>query len=221
MSEIELYLFRHAEALDQGLDSELTEQGIAQAKEAAEALIKEIIDRGGGIIKFLSSPIKRARQTSQIMQQVIKGILFQQHLDSIRLLRPRDRNVLRAAGVVGALMERGIADPVNYWLHNPEALDGKNPGKTALELLKFIETLRKVSDRLPSGERIFYIGITHDAPLAALLNRLSGNDLNELGGNLKNCESMRIEIMGKSEKGAVVHFRDKEMRIGKEELTAS
>lgn len=211
--EIELYLFRHAEASDQGVDAELTERGKEQAKEAAQNLVRQIIEQGGGVIKFLSSPVKRAKQTSEIMQQTIHEILSEQQVKNIRLMSPRDRETLKAAGVIGPLKQSGIDDPVDYWLRNPEILEGKSPSKIAERLHEIINLLQKVADRLSSGEKIYYIGVTHEVPQAALLYQTSGKTLNELGGNIQNCELMKIELKGKSEEGATIKFRDKEMKI--------
>ena len=210
---IEFYLFRHAEAADQGVDAELTERGEKQAEEAAQNLVRQIIEQGGGVIKFLSSPVKRAKRTSEIMQQTISEILSEQQIKNMRLMNPRDREALKAAGVIGPLKQRGIDDPINYWLNNPEILEGKSPSKIAEPLHEVIDFLQKMADRLPSGEKIYYIGVTHEVPQAALLNQTSGKTLEELGGNIQNCESMKIELKGNSKEMPTIKFRDKEIKI--------
>lgn len=218
--EIDFYLFRHAEASGEGTDAEITEQGKEQTKEAARSLFQKIIQEGGGVIKFLSSPVRRAKETSEIMQFTLQEILTQQKIRNLRLMTPRDREALRAAGVIGPLRQRGIDDPIEHWLKNPKSLEGKSPQKTAEELQAIVDLMQKIADRLPKGERIYYIGITHEVPQAALLHQVSGKTLNELGGNIRNCESMKIELKGKSEKGATIKFRDLEMKIEKSDRAA-
>src|SRR3989338_6866626 len=83
--DIELYLFRHGQAENQGLEAGLTVQGVEQAKEAAKNLLTRIIEAGGGVIKFMSSPVKRAKQTSEIMQQTIQNVISEERLEQVRL----------------------------------------------------------------------------------------------------------------------------------------
>lgn len=215
--EVDFYLFRHAEASGEGLDSELTERGKDQAIKAAQNLLEQIIQGGGGVIKFLSSPVRRAKVTSEIMQHAIQEILVERQIKDIRLISPRDRDALRAAGVIGPLKERGVDDPIDYWLKNPNALEGKCPSEIARKLQEMISFFQKIADRLPAGEKIYYIGVTHEVPQAALLHKVGGRTLNELGGNIQNCESIKIELVGKSDKGASIKFRNEEMKIGNSE----
>ncbi len=211
---IDFYLFRHAEASGEGLDSELTERGKEQATKAAQNLLEQIIQNGGGVIKFLSSPVRRAKVTSEIMQHAIRETLAKQQIKDVRLMSPRDRDALRAAGVIGPLKERGIDDPIDYWLKNPDALEGKSLTETAQKLQGMINFFQKIADRLPAGEKIYYIGVTHEVPQAAFLHEVSGQTLNELGGNIQNCESIKIELVGKSDEGAIIKFRNEEMKTG-------
>lgn len=211
--EVDVYLFRHAEAAEQGVETELTGRGIEQAKEAATSLISQIQEQGGGVIKFLSSPVKRAKQTSEIMQQTIAAALIEQEIDNIRLIIPRDREALRAPGVVGPLARQGIEDPIEYWFANPDVLPGKNPEQIAERLRELLGLLKKVADRLPPGEKIHYVGVTHEVPQAALLHQLSGKTLNELGGSVKNCEPVTIHIEGKSEEGPQILFRNLKLEL--------
>jgi broad specificity phosphatase PhoE len=196
---IDLYLFRHGEAEDKSLEAGLSERGVEQAKEAAKNLLTRVIGAGGGVIKFISSPVKRAKQTSDIMRQTIQETITEEHLDQVRLMTSRDRDTLKAGGVIGPLTEQGVDDPVNYWLENPDTLEGKSPKEIAARVQGVIDTLQKIADRLPQGEKIFYIGITHEVPQAALLNDKSGKTLNELSGNIQNCESIEIKLKGGSD----------------------
>ena len=191
----------------------LSERGIEQAKVAAQNLVREITEQGGGVVKFVSSPTKRAKQTSVVLQQTISEILSKEQINNIRLMNPRDRESLKAAGVIGPLMKRGIDDPVDYWLKNPETLEGKSPSKTAERLYEMIDRLQKMANRLSPGEKIYYIGVTHEVPQAALLNQTSGKTLSDLGGKVKNCEWLKVEMNGRSEEGATIKFRGEEMKI--------
>lgn len=210
--KIDFYLFRHAEAYEQGLNSELTEKGERQAAEAAQNLLEKIILDGGGVIKFLSSPVRRAKRTLEIMQCNIQEMLTKQKIENVRLMTSRDNEALRTAGVIDPLRKRGIEDPIDYWLKNPDVLEGKDPSSMANRLREVINSLSKLANRLPAGEKIYYVGITHEAPQAALLNQLSRQTLNELGGSIHNCESMKVELIGKSGKNATVKFRNEEMK---------
>lgn len=219
--EIELYLLRHAEALDQTLDAELTEHGKEQAREAAHDLMKKVLEKGGGIIKFIVSPVRRAQQTAEVMQQVIQEIISEQKGEDVRLMTSRDREALKAGGVIGPLSERGIDDPIDYWLQNPDVLENKSPAEIAKRLSEVVVFLQKMADRLPNGEKVYYIGITHEVPQAALLNQISGKTLNELGGKIQNCESIRIELKGNSDEDPTILFRDQTMRISKSDNSSN
>jgi len=211
--EVDFYLYRHAEAGGEGVDDELTPKGIEQAQEAAKVLLEEVIQNGGGVIKFISSPVLRAKRTAEIMRSTIQDLIIERKITNVRLMASRDREELRAAGLVGPLKERGIKDPVDYWLNNPDTLEGKSPTEIAGKINEVTRSLQKLTDRLPAGEKIYYIGVTHEVPQAALLNQISGKTLNELGGNIKNCEPIKIGFIGKSDEGVTVNFRDLKIKV--------
>lgn len=211
--EIDVYLFRHGEAQGEGVGAELTEKGRGQAREAGRKLFTQIKESGGGVIKLFRSPLRRAEQTAEIMQATIAEMLTEQEEGNIRLMKERDREALRAPGVIGPLRKQGIEDPIEYWLRNPQILEGKNPEIVAERLKRLLNRLKKIADRLPPGEKVYYICVTHEVPQAALLNQLTGKTLNELGGGIENCESTLVQIKGKKEEPLRIIFRDKQLEL--------
>lgn len=211
--EVDVYLFRHGEAVGEGTDAELSPQGVEQAKKTISDLLKQITEKGGGAVKFISSPVRRAAQTAEIMQSTLEQSIAEQGIQNIRILSPRTREVLKAAGVIGPLKQQGIENPIEYWLNNPESLEGKSPQKLAEQMRELIVFLKKVADRLPPGEKIYYVGVTHEVPQAALLNQLTGKTLEELGGGIKNCEPITIQLEGKSDHNPKITFRDLHLEL--------
>lgn len=222
--DIAFYLFRHAQATGQESEAELTEQGRKQAEEAAENLLEHIIEQGGGIIKFLSSPTTRAKQTAEIIQRVISKIIIDKNVQNVRLITstqnlqnvrlttptpPRKHDALKSGGVVRTLKKLNIDDPMDHWLQHPDVLEGKSPAEIASRVQKIIDNLQKMADRLPrSEEKIYYVGVTHETPQAALLNQISKKTLNDFGGQMSNCESIRIELKGNTDEPPTISFRD-------------
>lgn len=208
--EINAYFLRHGEAEGGDEDAVLSERGRQQAREAISGLLEQIEKQGGGAVKFFFSPTRRARETGEEMENTARKILSEKPYPKIRLMAPHGRVELRSAGVIGPLREAGIKDPIEHWLNNPEVLEGKNPKVFAERLTSLLNVLKKVADRLPAGEKIHYICVTHEVPQAALLNRVTGKTLNQLGGNINNCEALRVNIKGKTEEAPKIIFRGKQ-----------
>ena len=213
--EVDLYLIRHGEAESQEKSAKLSSKGGLQAEVAALCLLSDIWSQGGGLLKLFNSPTPRAKETSDIMQTKIQKIIESAKHSPINLYNPRITASLEAAGVIGPLMKMGIPyeKTIEHWLMNPEAVEGKTPQVIYKHLQEFLHRGQRSADRLPPGEKIYYIGITHEVPQAALLHQASGKTLNELGGSIKNCELMKIKFEGKSKEAAIIEFRDKEMKI--------
>lgn len=213
--EVDLYLIRHGEAESQEKNAKLSSRGRLQAEIEALCLLSDIWSQGGGLLKFYNSPTPRAQETSAIMRAKAQKVIESSEHSPIKLYNPRAAKSLEAAGVIGPLMKMGVPyeKAIEHWLTNPEAVQDKTPQVIFERLKEFLRRGQKLADRLPEGEKIYYIGVTHEVPQAALLNQISGKTLNELGGNIKNCEPMRIELKGKSEEGATIKFRDLEMKI--------
>lgn len=181
--------------------------GREQAIAAAERLLAQVQGEGG-VIKFLSSRTKRAVQTTEVMQGYIERAISERKISNLKLSISRERSAITAAGVVGPLKKLGIKDPVEYWLTNPNVLEGKTPNEISGRVKQMLAVLKKVADRLPPGERIHYVSVTHEVPQAAIIHLAMNKTLNELGGNIENCESFRVQIEGGSGKNPEVNFRN-------------
>ncbi len=211
--EVELRFIRHAEAEDQSIDAALTQIGREHAKEKAIEILSEIVQNGGGLIKFLTSPVRRAQETQSIMEGTIRERIAQEHIENVDILISRTRQSIQAGGVIGPLAKEGIEDPVEYWLQNPNVLEGKEPENIAERLNKIVRISNRVSEGLPEGRKIYYLAITHEVPQAAFLNQITGKTLNELGGGMENCEDIRVNLSGIPDEVPKVIFRKEE--IGK------
>ncbi len=210
--EVDVYFFRHGQATGESPDAELTKLGIQQAEEAAENFFQEV-QAAGGVIKFLSSRTKRAMQTMETMQEYIRRVILERNITNVRLFSPKERTAITAAGVIGPLKEQGIEDPVEYWLTNPDVLKGKSPDEISGKIQKMLSIIKKVADRLPPGEKVHYAAVTHEVPQAALIHSATNKTLNELGGNIKNCESFQVHIEGKSKKNPMINFRGNQAEL--------
>ena len=202
---MELYLFRHGEAESQEKEAKLSKVGRLQAEETAILLLIEINVQGGGLLKMIHSPTPRAKETFDIMLRTIEANMGHQ----LRVLHPRIATALEAGGVIGPLLKRGIPyeETVEYWLCNPHTVDGKSPDIIGKKSEKIIRRLKRTADRLPAGVKIFYVGVTHEIPQAGLLYRVTGKKLSELGGGIKNCESIRVNLGTGSEAPPCLYFR--------------
>lgn len=210
--EVDVYFYRHAEAEGEGVEAGLTEVGRQQARQAAEDLLGEITG-AGGVIKFLSSPVRRAQETAGIMRGFIAEAIERSNIQNIRLMSSRERDAVKAAGVIGPLRNKGIEDPIEHWLRNPGAVEGKSPEVISRKVQDLLKIIKKVTDRLPPGEKVNYVTVTHEVPQAALLNSATGKTLNEQGGGIKNCESFKVHMEGKSEKKPTLNFRGVETQM--------
>jgi broad specificity phosphatase PhoE len=207
--KIDLYFIRHGEAEDQGAEAALTEPGKLQTKQVALQLLEIVVSEGGGVIKIGTSSVRRALETADIIQEVIGEAIASRGIQGIDLMTLRKRDGLKAAGVIGALNEQGISDPIEYWLRNPNSLEGKNPAQSAQNLQDFIDKAEAIAKRLLPGKKIYYFNITHEVPQAAFLNQKTNKTLNEMGGNINNCEFIKVAIDGDlPEESTKIAFRE-------------
>lgn len=217
---IEIRIFRHAEAEGEKRDANLTEEGEKHAEMAAEDLLKEIAQAGGGVIKIYHSPILRTKKTADKFESTIENLIKENpsEFSNTRLLKKRPREKLFGHGVYGDLKEKaekGEIDKefIDYWLENPGVLEGKSPEIIAGRILDLVDRAEKISERLDEGESIYFVFITHEMPFVALVNKLSGKNRQELGGDIKNLESGKI-VLGTEEKPEFI-FRDNSYSIKK------
>src|SRR3989344_4469052 len=217
--QVTLLLLRHGEAIDQSLEAELSENGVLQAKTVAKELLDQIQREGGGIVKIISSPVKRAKQTANIIEETMNSQLSEHNEIPVKMMHQRERDALKVGGVIGPLMNEGIAyeETVQYWLENPEIVPGRTPKKIADTVREVIAKLEKMSERLPSGEKIYYLGITHEIPQAALIFQELGNTPKDLGSNIGNCEAIKIEMSGKKGESPVLTFRNDRIELKNQE----
>jgi len=211
--DIDVYVYRHAEAEDASADPEITKLGRAQAKKAGESLLEQIRSEGGGVIKILSSPALRAEQTAETMRAKMEEIIDEEELGEVKLMETRSRQALRPGGVIGELRKQGIDDPIEHWLNNPESVEGTSPADAAEQFTEVLVKVKSLADRLPPGEKINYVIVSHEVPAAAVLNQATGKTLQEMGGDIKNCESFKVEIRGNLDESSNISFRDVEAKI--------
>lgn len=151
--EVDIYLFRHAEASGDGIADGLTENGIEQAKLASSKFLESVHSDGGGSIKFLTSPTRRAEQTAEVMKSTMAEIINRQKLEDINLLVSHKRNELRTAGIVGNLRQQGIIDPIQHWLEKPDLFPDKTPEQVARRLKDVLDSIRQLADRLSTNKK--------------------------------------------------------------------
>lgn len=216
---VTLFLLRHGEAVDQSLEAELSENGVLQAKTVAKELLDQIQKEGGGTVKIISSPVKRAKQTANIIEETMNSHLSEHSEIPVKMMHQRERDALKAGGVIGPLMKQGIEyeQTVQYWLENPEIVPGRTPKKIADTIRAVVMKLEKMSERLPTGEKIYYLGITHEIPQAALLFQEIGKTPRDFGGNVKNCEAIKIEMSGGKNESPILTFRDDRIELKNQE----
>lgn len=206
--EVSVYFYRHAEAPGQGKEVDITENGKAQARGAAELLYNQI-KQEGGMVKFLPSPIKRCVQTAKIMEDRLRELLSQDKDSKIEMYDSKVRSKVGLPGIAPKLREMGHGDDmIEYWLTHPEVVPGKSPSQISGKVEDILRVIKKVADRVKPGTRIHYIYVSHEPYTAAFMNQLTGKTLPELGGDIKNCEAMTIKMEGRSDKLAEVSFRD-------------
>lgn len=211
----ELILMRHGQATSQEKTAVLSELGKQQAREAAERLLSEILNQGGGILKIVKSPVKRAVETGNIVEQTIERLISERGVTNVRLLKSTatTRSPLRAPGLMPRLKKFNEQDPVGHWLKHPEILNDATPEIIVAELQKTISTMQAVNSKLNPNDHLFYVAVTHEIPQAALLNKVTGKNLDELGGGVKNCETVTITFTDDPKTATELSFRNEKVSI--------
>ncbi len=156
------YIFRHGETelnkqkrwQGSGMDYDLTELGIAQARDLAQKL------QGKGIEKIYSSPLIRALHTAQEVGKVLNvEVEVRQNL--------RECFYGKAEGMLIVDLQKQVPEIVNNW-QNPNFMDirfeGGESKKEALN--RVLAELKKISQEPQTT-----VGIAvHGGTMAALLN---------------------------------------------------
>lgn len=205
--ELNVYFYRHGEALGQGSDVDITEKGVTQARQAMDGLYNQI-NIEGSLVKFVSSPIKRCVQTAEAMEQRLRELIDTNKNQSIKIMAQRKRAKVGLPGIAPTLRKLGVEDPMEYWLTHPDVVEGKTPADISKRIEDMLKVFHKVADRVDPGTKINYVFVTHEPYHAAFINQKMGKRLSEVGGDIKNLESMKIHIKGKSEEPVKFEFRD-------------
>src|SRR3989338_7820109 len=123
--EVSVYFYRHAEAPGQGKEIDITENGIEQARKAAELFYEQIKEKGG-LVKFLPSPIKRCVQTAEKMEERLRELLEQNKSSNVSIYKSKTRPKVGLLGIAPTLRKMGIEnDILEYWLEHPDVVPGK------------------------------------------------------------------------------------------------
>lgn len=169
-------------------DEPLDDTGRAQAREAAERL------RGEGVASLYSSPLRRARETAQIMASAL-GVP----------VSVDDALTEMALGPWEGLSEEEVARryPLEWgvWQEHPARL--RLPGRETLD-----EVLRRV---VPSLEHIglAHVGetvavVSHHAPIRVAMIHHDGGDLDRYrAAPLANCVPVKLEPFPTTPRGAI------------------
>jgi len=216
--EISVYLFRHGQAIyesPEDFEGRLTGQGRLQAQKATEDLFKSLED--GETVVFYVSPISRAQETAEIMQENLQS-LAEKNRKTIKFLAPRTKQALRDVIVkdptfVAKLFESGEKDVVGRWFEigekHPEKAE--TPKAVSRRFINLLSRFNRLSKRLASGPKINFIGITHEE-VPALLAEFS--DFPDSGPvRLDNCESMRIDFNGREKSIPKLRFRNRDYQL--------
>lgn len=212
-AQVNVYFFRHAEALGQGREVDITENGKSQAREAARSLYKSL-KQSGGLVKFVTSPVKRCIQTAEIMEEELARLKAQEPQDNLQLMRRKQRTKVGLPGVGPVLKQMGIeTDQIDYWLEHPDVVPEKTPTDISKRVEDILKVLQRVADRVKPDSNITYVYITHEPYHGAVLNKVTGKTLKELGGDVDITDPMKVQVVGNSDKNPQITFRDVDMEI--------
>jgi len=162
------YILRHGEAVSnikgfvsswpEKSDNPLTENGVEQAKQAAQSILSENIDL------IFSSDVLRAKQTAEIIAEQLKKEL---KLD--KRLREID---------FGIFNSKPIADFMGHFGSREERIKEKAPqGENYEDVLNRIKSFLDETEKTYSNKRILVI--SHQAPLFILEGLFLGYSLKE------------------------------------------
>lgn len=209
-SKMELVLMRHGQAESQDKNAALSEQGMEQATGAARALIERIAASGGGIIKLVTSPVRRARETGEVIRRTMIELLSDDKYNNVKLLESRAnvREPLKAAGLMPTIQALDRENPVQFWLEHPNVVPGKTPADMSVPIEKIVATMQQVAQKIKADVPVYYVAVTHEIPQAALLNAMTGETLTDFGGAIKNCEAITVDVTGIPGISPTFTFRD-------------
>jgi len=201
-----VHFVRHGEIASYRPDAGLTDEGRKQSFEAGKSLIGRIGE--GEMVKFISSPFPRARESNEAMLEGLGEAIDEQGRGDIRIYTSRKQNKLRALDRTDDSELRRLSksgeDAIRHWLKNLiSEEDVESPSAVLARLEEFTRRREKISQRLPEGPAIHYVCVTHSPVMRSLLKEVFGKDL----GSPKMGES--IELSFGNDGSPQVLFRDK------------
>ena len=177
---------------------------------AAANVFEQVRGHGGGWIKLLHSPTPRAAETFAIMHEELQRLSLSSNVYLFKNTRVSTR--IEAGGVIGPLMKRGIPyeETVEHWLAHPDSIPGRTPMDIAGRIGKLIDIIARLAKRIALGPPIYYIAVTHEIPQAGFLYKITGKRLSQMGGGIRNCESLVIKF---STGQITLEFRDQSIEL--------
>ena len=169
MEERIIYLIRHGvtksnkKRIYTGWSGEgLDEEGVKQAEELGQKL------KGKGISKIYTSPVRRAVQTAEILNEyLLSGIIIEEHLGEMRL------------GEWEGMSEEEvkIKYPREWAIWNKSPAELRLPGREKLSFVqeRSVKAIRRILNE-NSNRRV--IGVTHVAIIRCIIMFLGKMDLN-------------------------------------------
>ena len=216
--EISVHLFRHGQARyesSEDFGGRLTDEGKLQAKKAAEDLF-DLLGQDE-VVVFYVSPISRAQETATIMQETLKS-LSEVREKAIQFLAPRTRQelrdvIIRDPSSIIELMKSGEKDIVGRWFEigGEHPKKAETPKEVSQRFQQLLNRFYKLSQRLSTGPKIHFIGITHEEVPALLSEFSEYPDPSPI--RLGNCESIRIDFSERKETPPRLRFRGSEYRM--------
>lgn len=215
---IEIFMVRHGkQERYEDPASPLSLEGIDQAKSFADDLIQHCGEVEKVVIKVKHSLIDRAVSTANIIENELLDIIKQRQLTNIKVLVTRHSGDLKTTGALGPVMQSGIKyeDSVDEWLTNAENYpDAKKPEVASNQIKLMIQTADRLVKRIKiDGPKIIYVWVTHETGHASLLNELTSQTTQELGGSIGHLEPMKIVVSRNNDpeitfRGQVYHLPD-------------
>ena len=218
---IEVIMLRHGkQEVYKDPNSELSEEGKKQAEEFALDFVNQNIDRQM-VVKIRFSPVMRATQTAEIISETISKKIIEMELSNITLLKDRKTESLKSRIGLDKIMNTGIEpeNVVDEWLKNSEQYSGVvNPKEIRKKIELDITEMDKMAKRLAKeGPDIVYIWVTHETAHSSLMNGLTGESLDGLGGNIKHLEPLKVDFYQELNILPQIQFRDRRLEFKKYE----
>lgn len=181
--DVIVHVFRHGKATGSVSTAELTPEGEEQARKAAQELLNHIPE--GAVVKFFDSGFVRARQTRERMEEIVK---------------PQRRTLVARSRATLAYLKK-VKDGFSDQQKTPQ--EGVADFRRTL-----VQYPKRLSETLAPGSPIHLVAVAHAGKpaLNALVESLSGKTLEQLKGDIQNCE--RFTLHFKPGHAPMMHFRE-------------